>query len=631
MSQLFGEEARQAWLAAGAPDYNAGGANTAPIYEQGQTNDNWQVVQPSQPAPAPVYNAPTAPYPTPAWSASSSPSDPAWRPPNQDVASELAAQYYAAQFGIPIEQARQQFWALQSGSPDEQQYWQNAVGMANAGELNYILGGGGAGGTVGATGATGTTGGTTGTTGTAGTLGTAGTTGTAGTVTTQAPPGVNQDYWNALIKGAQEYWLLQKRQAEHAMALATNADARAAAELQLAQANAALNELVQKQNIASSQQGIVASQAQIDLNRQQLELQKLQAEREYALAQTAEQRAEATLKIQQADLLLRQAESGQNVASSQAQVDIAYQNLALQKQQAEREYALAQTADARAEALLRLQQAQAEMDRLQGMQGMEKTALEMELARSGDTRAQQYYEMQQAESSQRIAAAQQQMGLAQNEDERAAAYLHLQQVQVEANIGKLQLDMQLAVNEDERQAAYLALQQQNAVLEKLKFEASKAQTDRALYADLAKTLLGTASQLRGPRDYAQYQQYLGGGKGVMETLFGSQPLQAFGGMSGQTQPIDLAHMLGQMGMSGAGTTQAPPSISQNAQQQIPLPYQINPAVWDSMGQTGQQMVLSMAEAQGWNADDFLRQIEQARPLGTARPSTVYGYQAPTRT
>ncbi len=73
--------------------------------------------------------------------------------------------------------------------------------------------------------------------------------------------------------------------------------------------------------------------------------------------------------------------------------------------------------------------------------------------------------------------------------------------------------------------------------------------------------------------------------------------------------------------TGSATSQKTPSTItsawQNPQQPIPLPYQINPAVWDSLGPVGQQLALSAAEAAGWDKNEYLRQINAARPQGTA--------------
>lgn len=55
---------------------------------------------------------------------------------------------------------------------------------------------------------------------------------------------------------------------------------------------------------------------------------------------------------------------------------------------------------------------------------------------------------------------------------------------------------------------------------------------------------------------------------------------------------------------------------------VPNPHRINPAVWDSMNRSGQAAVLNAAnrgysESGAWNTDDFLRQLNAARPQGRA--------------
>jgi hypothetical protein len=62
----------------------------------------------------------------------------------------------------------------------------------------------------------------------------------------------------------------------------------------------------------------------------------------------------------------------------------------------------------------------------------------------------------------------------------------------------------------------------------------------------------------------------------------------------------------------------------------PNPWQVNPAVWDSMGETGQQLALSFAEDEGWDANDYQRQINATRPQGRAPRSTSLGFSQPQR-
>lgn len=66
----------------------------------------------------------------------------------------------------------------------------------------------------------------------------------------------------------------------------------------------------------------------------------------------------------------------------------------------------------------------------------------------------------------------------------------------------------------------------------------------------------------------------------------------------------------------------------NLQQPVPLPYQINPAVWDSMGSVGQALTLAAAEAAGWDKNEYERQINAARPQGTAPPTSSTTFAGP---
>ena len=67
--------------------------------------------------------------------------------------------------------------------------------------------------------------------------------------------------------------------------------------------------------------------------------------------------------------------------------------------------------------------------------------------------------------------------------------------------------------------------------------------------------------------------------------------------------------------------------------QVPLPHQINPAVWDSLSQTAKQMILASAEegntpSGAWDATDFLSQLNAARPVGQAPKRTQFNWGNP---
>lgn len=68
--------------------------------------------------------------------------------------------------------------------------------------------------------------------------------------------------------------------------------------------------------------------------------------------------------------------------------------------------------------------------------------------------------------------------------------------------------------------------------------------------------------------------------------------------------------------------------NQAAQKQVAKPWQVNPAVWDSLGNMGQQLALSFAEDEGWDAGDYQAQINATRPQGYAPKSVTTQYAQP---
>lgn len=67
---------------------------------------------------------------------------------------------------------------------------------------------------------------------------------------------------------------------------------------------------------------------------------------------------------------------------------------------------------------------------------------------------------------------------------------------------------------------------------------------------------------------------------------------------------------------------------QRPPRKAPNPWQINPGVWDSMGRVGQEMALGLAESEGWDAGDYVRQHMNSRPVGTAPRMTRMNYAQP---
>jgi hypothetical protein len=184
---------------------------------------------------------------------------------------------------------------------------------------------------------------------------------------------------------------------------------------------------------------------------------------------------------------------------------------------------------------------------------------------------------------------------------------------------------QLAQNADQRQAALLDLQKAQYQLSVLQLQTHKDQFAQSQYSDLAKTLLGTATSLTGPRDYAKFMQYTSGGRSLLDQLYGATARPKFSAPTQNLEPMTLQGLMGQLGLADQGTPGQPSAQPQAPASPVPLPHQINPSVWDGLGSTGQQIILGLAEKQGWDANEFLSQLSAARPTGTASAMTSYSY------
>lgn len=87
---------------------------------------------------------------------------------------------------------------------------------------------------------------------------------------------------------------------------------------------------------------------------------------------------------------------------------------------------------------------------------------------------------------------------------------------------------------------------------------------------------------------------------------------------------------------GPDTPQTPPGKpgSPTDPYRVPLPHQINPAVWDSLSPTAKQMILAAAkrghtESGVWTPEDFMSQLNAARPRGTVPRSVRMNWANPT--
>jgi hypothetical protein len=229
-------------------------------------------------------------------------------------------------------------------------------------------------------------------------------------------------------------------------------------------------------------------------------------------------------------------------------------------------------------------------------------------------------------------------------------------------------DLQLATTADQRAQALLALQQSQQELSRLQFEESKRQFDaqhglaqqqfgeqarefdvntglrrQDQFSNLAQALLQGASALRGPADWMQYQRFISGGRSLVDQLYSDQPRAVGAAPVGENRPVDLADILGRLGLMGgqaaapAGQAQPGMRAVQGAPDQrtginvpgfgaIPFGHQLNPAVYDKLGGVGQQLLKGLVEAGGQDFGTYTAEMNATRPMGTAQRATRTAYQ-----
>jgi hypothetical protein len=168
------------------------------------------------------------------------------------------------------------------------------------------------------------------------------------------------------------------------------------------------------------------------------------------------------------------------------------------------------------------------------------------------------------------------------------------------------------------------------------------------YGNMAMGLLSGAAGLRGPADWLNYAQYTNGGRNIFQSLYGNTPAPGFASPTGNSAPMTIQDILNSLGLgsgqaastaaatgstggetppaTGAGTGGTPTTNANMA----PLPYQINPMVWDSMSNTAKQMIIASVEkgntpSGAWSAEDYLDQFNASRPKGNAPRQVAYSW------
>ena len=130
-------------------------------------------------------------------------------------------------------------------------------------------------------------------------------------------------------------------------------------------------------------------------------------------------------------------------------------------------------------------------------------------------------------------------------------------------------------------------------------------------------------EVRQPNGTATFD-YLGTAPPGVADYTDASTLQSSGApaSTSPTQPSQSPNSLIGAGLSDAASTggQQTGITPQGTSIQLPSPSQINPAVWDSLGQTGQQFMLGAYSAAGFDPTEALSQINATRP-STARAPT----------
>jgi hypothetical protein len=130
------------------------------------------------------------------------------------------------------------------------------------------------------------------------------------------------------------------------------------------------------------------------------------------------------------------------------------------------------------------------------------------------------------------------------------------------------------------------------------------------------------SNLRGPADWAKYQQVLGATPGGTQDLVraaAGQYIPGGGATTGvQPQAADLNSLYQQATGGATGDQQA----LQQMQGSLVAPNQMAPQTWNALTPSQQQMLLGVWESQGYSQDDAKALFNQSLPkYATAAPSS----------
>lgn len=138
----------------------------------------------------------------------------------------------------------------------------------------------------------------------------------------------------------------------------------------------------------------------------------------------------------------------------------------------------------------------------------------------------------------------------------------------------------------------------------------EARAAQAQQQQQAQSYLNLLSGLRGPADWAKYQQVLGATPGGMRDLVSAAMGQYMpgGGATTGVQPQAASLQTLQQQVAGGGTAQGAQQLGQ-----LPAPNQLAPQAWRNLAPSQQELLLGAYENQGWNKDDVRALLSQSLP------------------
>jgi hypothetical protein len=136
----------------------------------------------------------------------------------------------------------------------------------------------------------------------------------------------------------------------------------------------------------------------------------------------------------------------------------------------------------------------------------------------------------------------------------------------------------------------------------------EARAAQAQQQQQAQAYLNLLAQLRGPADWAKYQQVLGATPQGMRDLTAAAMGQYIPGGGATTGQQPTAASLQSLQQQVAGGTPATAQLGQ-----LPAPNQLAPQAWKALAPSQQQLLVGAYEAQGWNPDDVRALFAQSLP------------------